>query len=208
METLSRHRIRDGLLTMVAVGMVLAGGAWLYGIPYAPMPLDQLVHHADGVVRARVARVEPELRPDGRGVLTRIHLLILDWYMPGEAGGAPTIEVVQGGGQVGPRFERPYLDAGFRPGQERVLFLRWNQRGGYWLVLGIVQGVFDIVPEGENGEEESSRLIARRTLGHAHGTEEESAAVEAMGMEHFEDCLRRHIAERNRIRVEDEEVGR
>ena len=80
--------------------------------------------------------------------------------------------------------------------------------GGFWLVLGIVQGVFDIVPEGENGGEESSRLIARRALGHAHGTEEESASVEAMGMEHFEDCLRRHIAERNRNRVEDEEVGR
>jgi hypothetical protein len=156
-------RRRTGLWLMALAVLLLPGS--LRAFQVQPLPLETLVNHAEAIVRVRVETVTPELRSSGQGVLTRVHARVIDWYHNELGEGAAFIEIIQGGGQVGDLFERPLLDARFRAGQERVLFLRRTPAGA-WLVLGILQGVYDVVHQPVDAKSmKSPEPLIKRALG-------------------------------------------
>jgi len=121
---------------------------WARGAAAEPsaraLPLEALVAHADCIVHGVVEAVSPEPRPEGPGVRTRVRLRVEECYFGAERLAGDSVVLFQGGGALGPLAEIPSVSAAFVPGQERILFLRATGAGEL-LVLGVVQGVYDVV---------------------------------------------------------------
>ena len=139
------RRRRGGAWLACAIGMALhwAGGA-VAEAPARALSLEALVAHADCIVHGVVETVSAEPRPEGPGVRTRVRLRVEECYFGAERLAGDTVVLFQGGGALGPLAEIPSVSAAFVPGQERILFLR-AAGSGELLVLGVVQGVYDVV---------------------------------------------------------------
>ncbi len=147
MTNLWRLRVR-GLLLLL--GCTLSAGQ-ADATVLAPIDLQQLTRDANGIVRGRVAAVDPRWTDDRRGIVTLVTLEV-EASLKGTRDS--TVRFVVPGGTLG-RYRSIVMGAPtFEPGQHVLVFLAWRVPS-YPHLVGFSQGVFRVV----SGESRSASIV-------------------------------------------------
>lgn len=131
----------------ILLGTLLCLAGWLAtAATLERLTLEQMAKQSTEIVRARAGAVSAVA--NGSMIYTRTQFQVLDrWKGPNN----PEVEVTEPGGTVG-RVTQTYSGVPhFTPGQELVLFL-WTGPSGRTQVIGLTQGVFEVV-RGTSGAE-------------------------------------------------------
>jgi hypothetical protein len=122
----------------------------LLGTTLEHLTLEQMVQKSTGIVRARVASCTGEMRQ--RLIYTRCDVTVTETW---KGAAATHTSVFVPGGRVGRLVQTIAGAPALTTGQEYVLFL-WAGRSGINQVIGLHQGVFQLLPDGKG-------FIAQRT---------------------------------------------
>lgn len=113
-----------------------------------PIPIEQLVSHADLVIRGTVLSKSCQRDNEGR-IYTRVELSVAEVWKGTHRGSR--IEIVHGGGTLGEERVLIPGQVDYRIGDDSVLFLVFNPRGEA-VTLAMAQGKFDVSKESVSNE--------------------------------------------------------
>lgn len=109
-------------------------------VPYRS--LDQMIQKSSRVVRARVMEKKYLWGPGRRHIYTDYKMKVLE-HLKGDVG--PEITVRQLGGVMNGVVMRIPGSAHYKLNEEVVLFLEVQRRGGYYFVMDLAAGKFEVV---------------------------------------------------------------
>jgi hypothetical protein len=147
MTSLWRRRVQCLLLSLGFTMPAGRAGATVL----APIDLRELTRDANGIVRGRVAAVDPQWTDDRRGIVTVVTLEV-EASLKGTR--YSTVRFVVPGGTLG-RYRSIVMGAPiFESGQRVLVFLAWRVPS-YPHLVGFSQGVFRVV----GGDSRSSSIV-------------------------------------------------
>jgi hypothetical protein len=146
----------------LAVLVVLLSATLARPATLEKLTLEQMIQQSTEIVRGRVVGASVEQR--GAILYTRFQVQVTERWK-GEA--KLVVEAAVPGGHSG-RVRQTFPGTpSLQPGQEYILFL-WTGRGGLTQIIGLSQGVFDLVLD-EKGNPAASRAATTETLLDAAG---------------------------------------
>ena len=153
--------------------VLLAGCSMVPGATLERLSLEEMSASSTSIVRARATAASAVMV--GSTIYTRTRFQVLErWKGPEES----WVDVYQPGGSLGPVSQSYSGVPRFSSGQELVLFL-WTGPSGRTQVMGLSQGVFEVV-RSSAGDPEARRLPLREVIlepGSGRPAAEETAAM-------------------------------
>lgn len=149
---------------ILLAGLLLVAGIPAHGLTVLPRTFDELVQLADAIMVGTVQEVHSGFADNGlsQNILSYVDFGDLQ-IIKGQVS-TPTYTLQVPGGVVG-RFAQDYPGIPqFQAGQRYVVFIRGNQRD-FFPVVGITQGVFRVLKDGQGKQVVVRDDIAAQTSG-------------------------------------------